>query len=58
MRSEYIWMFFVFLFALNIIGPGNDFQVEFQLIWLLLALLGWELSSKKDAKCVNDEVKG
>lgn len=54
MSTEYAWMFLAFIFALNISGVGIDYQTEFQMTWLVLSLIGWEISSKF-VKRGNDE---
>ncbi len=46
MSSEYAWMFLAFVFALNMSGVGKDYPTEFQMTWIVLSLIGWEISSK------------
>lgn len=43
-KPSYIWIVIILLIGSNIFGFGNDFQVEFQIIWLLLAALCYQVS--------------
>lgn len=54
MNDKPWWMFLTFIFALNMLGIGKDFQIEFQMTWIILSLLGITLSDKF-AKVSGDE---
>ena len=49
----WFWAILVATFTINLIGYGLDVGVEWKLMYVLLACIGWELSSIRN----NQEVK-
>lgn len=53
--SQYAWIFLAFVFALNLSGVGKDYQTEFQITWVILSLIGLEISSNFKNRGKHDE---
>lgn len=47
----FFWAFLIVIFAINSLGVGNEFGNEQVLTWILLSLIGWELTRLREGIC-------